>query len=214
MVSDLLVGAIMKKYAALFVRGDSAYKNRALWDCYDISRDALSYCDDLPVVCHPPCRAWGQLSHMAKPREGEEQLALWSIDKIREVGGILEHPKASRLFGKYLPDANEFPDKFGGFTILIDQYDFGHVAHKPTKLYFCGLRLDQLPPLPPKDYSFHYCDKGKLRSIDGQVTIKDVNGVLYKTTRCTQYQREYTPEKLIDYIEAVLDIIRQNKGRI
>ena len=76
---------------------------------------------------------------MANPREGEKELALWSIDKVREVGGILEHPKGSKLFPKYLPDNDQFPDEFDGFTVLIDQYDFGHVAHKETKLYFCGL---------------------------------------------------------------------------
>ena len=195
----------MKHYAALFVRGDSAYKKRALWDCYDISRDALSFCADLPVVCHPPCRSWGNLAHMANPREGEKELALWSIDKVREVGGILEHPKGSKLFPKYLPDNDQFPDEFDGFTVLIDQYDFGHVAHKETKLYFCGLSKSQLPELPAKDQSIHYCDKGKLRSICGNVK---------GTTRCTQYQREYTPDALIDYFEKVLHIINQNKGRI
>ena len=85
---------------------------------------------------------------------------------------------------------------------MIDQYDFGHVAHKKTKLYFCGLSPDQLPPLPPKDETLHYCEKGKLRSIAGNVK---------GTTRCTQYQREYTPEPLIDYFEKVLHIIRKNK---
>lgn len=141
------------------------------------------------------------MAHNAK--HGEKELALWSIDKVREVGGILEHPSGSKLFGEHLPDVSEPFDEFGGFTILIDQYDFGHVAHKSTKLYFCGLKLNQLPPLPPKDNSLHYCDKGKLRSICGNVK---------GTTRCTQYQREYTPEKLIDYFEKVLKVIAKNKG--
>ena len=85
-------------YIALFVREDSSYKARAGWDAYDVGRDALSYSDLFPVVCHPPCRAWGRLSHMAhNVREGEAELALWSIDKIRQNGGILEHPAGSRL---------------------------------------------------------------------------------------------------------------------
>jgi hypothetical protein len=139
-------------------------------------------------------------------REGEAELALWSIDKIRQNGGILEHPAGSRLFGKYVPDTGE-TDEFGGFTILVDQYDFGHVAHKKTKLYICGIKPEDMPVLPPKDETIHYCEKGKRRSIAGNVK---------GTTRCTQYQREYTPEKLIDYFEQVLDLIiaRKQLGNI
>lgn len=190
-------------YTALFVRKDSAYKKRDNWDVYDADRDALSFNEEVqPVVCHPPCRAWGRLSHMANPRQGEADLALWSIDMIRKNGGILEHPSGSRLFGKHLPDVGE-TDKHGGFTILIDQYDFGHVAHKKTKLYICGIDRTDLPMLPPEDKTLHYCEKGKLRSICGNVK---------GTTRCTQYQREYTPEKLIDFFERVVDTIYVNKA--
>jgi hypothetical protein len=193
------------KYVSLFVRADSAYKNRAEWDAYDQDRDALSYNGATPVVCHPPCRAWGRLSHMARNvRPNEKALALWSIDIIRENGGILEHPNGSKLFGEYLPNVGE-TDIYGGFTILIDQYDFGHVAHKKTKLYIKGIDREALPTLPQKDNSLHYCEKGKLRSIAGNVK---------GTTRCTQYQREYTPEKLIDYFEQVIDLMKQRKDRL
>lgn len=192
----------VKKYVALFVRSDSAYKTTTAWDAYDADRNALGYSDSLPVVCHPPCRAWGKLSHMANPREGEADLALWSIDKIRQNGGILEHPNGSRLFGQHLPDVGD-TDEYGGFTIMVDQYDFGHVAHKKTKLYICGIDKADLPVLPPKDETLHYCEKGKLRSICGNVK---------GTTRCTQYQREYTPDALIKYFETVLDIITSKKG--
>tara|TARA_R100000951_G_scaffold79311_1_gene67300 strand:- start:6 stop:590 length:585 start_codon:yes stop_codon:yes gene_type:complete len=189
-------------FVALFVREDSAYKNRQGWDVYDASRDALSYSGTHPLVCHPPCRAWGRLSHMAhNAREGEAELALWSVDKIWKNGGILEHPAGSRLFGQYLPDVGAH-DQYGGFTIEIDQYDFGHVAHKPTKLYICGINKLDLPALPSRDLTIHYCEKGKRRSIAGNVK---------GTTRCTQYQREYTPEKLIDYFEKVLRLIKTNK---
>ena len=187
-------------FVSLFVRADSAYKKRPQWDAYDASRDALSYSGTDPLVCHPPCRSWGRLSHMASNvREGEAGLALFSIDKIRQNGGILEHPSGSRLFGTHLPDVGE-TDEHGGFTIEIDQYDFGHVAHKRTKLYICGIDKAELPVLPPRDLTIHYCEKGKRRSIAGNV--KD-------TTRCTQYQREYTPEKLIDYFESVLHLINK-----
>jgi hypothetical protein len=194
-----------RKFSALFVRADSAYKDRHQFDCWDAERDATKFKGDMPVVCHPPCRAWGKLKHMAtNVREGEKELALLSIDIVRKNGGIIEHPEGSDLFKKYLPNPNSLPDEFNGFTILIDQYDFGHVAHKPTKLYFCGLTMQQLPTMPPKDETLHYCSKGLLRSISGKVD---------GTTRCTQYQREYTPDALIDYFQKVLTIIAENKRR-
>ena len=190
-----------KKYTALFCRTDSAYKKRAAWDVYDIDRDATKYNGSLPVVCHPPCRAWGRLSHMASPREGEKLLANWSLEKVNQVGGIVEHPSGSKLWDIYrfiVPDSN------GGFVIEIDQYDFGNVAHKKTKLYICGIDRDELPDLPPKDETIHVCEKGKRRSICGNVK---------GTTRCTQYQREYTPEALIDWFELVLDKINTKKQK-
>ena len=151
------------KYTALFCRRDSDYKQRQHWDVYDADRDALTYKGSDPVVCHPPCRFWGRLSHMAG-RSGklteqqiakEKSLTPWSVDKIRKNGGILEHPSGSKIF-KYLPEIGE-TDFYGGFVIEIDQYDFGHVANKKTKLYIVGIDPKQLPPLPPKDNTIHYC---------------------------------------------------------
>lgn len=185
----------MKKYSALFCRSDSAYKNRPTWDVYDIDRNARHYNSNRAVVCHPPCRSWGRLSHMAtQVREGEKELGTWSIAKVIEKGGILEHPSGSRLF-------NHIPNDIG-LVIEIDQYDFGHVAHKKTKLFIYGIDRSELPPLPPKDESIHLCEKGKQRSICGNVK---------GTTRCTQYQREYTPNALIDFFEAILDKIENRK---
>ena len=178
------------KVAALFLRYDSGYKKLSVVDCYDADRDAKTFQGGLPVIAHPPCRAWGVLSHMAKPLPGEKELALFAIDKVRENGGILEHPSGSRLFKKHLPDVGEFLDEYGGYTIEIDQFDFGHVAHKPTKLYICGVPAGDIPPLPPVR------TEEATRSITG-FTIK-VHGRYLK--RCTQYQREYTPPKLIEWL--------------
>ena len=177
------------KYAALFVRSDSIYHTRPGCDAYDIERDATTFIGGCPVVAHPPCRAWGMLSHMANPRPGEKELALFAIGKIRACGGILEHPAGSRVFKKHLPDANSFSDECGGYTIEIDQFDFGHVAHKPTKLYICGVEKRDLPPLPPKRTDY---------------TDRSICGNVKGTKRCTQYQREYTPLALVEWIESVL----------
>jgi hypothetical protein len=137
--------------AVLFARDDSRYKELDGYDVYDIHRDARNYCLSYPVLAHPPCRAWGQLSHMANPRPDEKQLAFFALAQVRLNGGVLEHPAGSRLWREAnLPLEGEFPDEFGGFTIEVDQYDFGHVAHKKTKLYICGIAMRELPPPPPQ----------------------------------------------------------------
>jgi hypothetical protein len=84
--------------AVLFARDDSRYKDFNMYDVYDINRDARTFCKKMPVIAHPPCRAWGMLSHMANPREGEKQLAYLALAQVRLNGGILEHPAGSRLW--------------------------------------------------------------------------------------------------------------------
>ena len=176
--------------AVLFARSDSAYKDFHEFDVYDVHRDARTFCKRVPVLAHPPCRAWGRLSHMANPREGEKQLAYFALAQVRLNGGVLEHPSGSRLWKEAdLPLEGIFTDEFGGFTIEIDQYDFGHVAHKATKLYICGIDKSELPPLPNKN------NKPTDRSIAGNVK---------GTKRCTQYQREYTPLALIEWLKEVV----------
>ena len=190
------------KYAALFCRRDSAYKKREAWDVYDADRDALTFEGGMPVVCHPPCRAWGVMSHMAfrkkdwsgqdtEALEAEKELARWAVREVVQNGGILEHPAGSKLF-KEIPLLAEHPE----YILEIDQYDFGHVAHKPTKLFIYGVHKFQFPPLPQKRT---------------EPTDRSIAGNVPGTKRCTQYQREYTPEALIDWFEAVLDRI-PNKG--
>lgn len=83
--------------AVLFAREDSRYKDFEGYDIYDINRDARNYCKNYPVIAHPPCRAWGMLSHMANPRPDEKQLAYFALAQVRLNGGILEHPAGSRL---------------------------------------------------------------------------------------------------------------------
>ena len=84
--------------AVLFARDDSRYKELNGYDVYDIHKDARTFCKKMPVIAHPPCRAWGMLSHMANPREGEKQLAYLALAQVRLNGGILEHPAGSRLW--------------------------------------------------------------------------------------------------------------------
>lgn len=134
--------------AVLFARADSIYKQDESLDVFDIDRDARTWQGGCPVVAHPPCRAWGGLRHFAKPRQDEKQLAIFAVSKVREFGGVLEHPANSSLWTAAklpLPGAK---DQFGGWTLPISQYWFGHRAEKKTWLYIVGCDPADIPIMP------------------------------------------------------------------
>lgn len=138
-----------KKIAVLFARSDSIYKTFPLLDVYDIDRDARTYAGNLPVIAHPPCRAWGRLRKFAKPRRDERQLACFAIDTVRRVGGVLEHPASSSLWATCaLPAPGSGFDDFGGWSIEVPQKWWGHKAEKNTWLYICGTSPSTIPVLP------------------------------------------------------------------
>lgn len=137
----------MNQVAVLFARSTSIYKKYPGLDVYDIDRDALSFFGTEPVIAHPPCRAWGRLRGLARPRFGEKDLALFAVDRVIENGGVLEHPTASSLF-KYvgLPRPGKSNNK--GFTIQVHQHWFGHRAEKSTWLFINGIEPNLIPPAP------------------------------------------------------------------
>jgi hypothetical protein len=138
----------MKKIAVLFARKDSIYKSIGDLDVFDIHRDARNFNDSCPVIAHPPCRGWGRLSHMAKPRPDELSLAHFAVLKVRENGGVLEHPEFSKLWlAAKLPLPGSI-DEFGGFTLPLPQFWFGHLARKNTWLYIVGIAQRDLPNIP------------------------------------------------------------------
>lgn len=137
----------MNTPSVLFARSDSCYFHLVA-DVWDEVRDARRYVGSSPVVCHPPCRAWGRLSHLAAPRDDEASLALFAVDVVRRVGGVLEHPHASKLWAAAGLPRPGFVDHFGGFTVLCDQGWWSHAAPKPTWLYVVGMRRDAFPPMP------------------------------------------------------------------
>ena len=135
--------------AALFVRADSVYKAMPGVDCWDISRDARLWTGGMPLVAHPPCRAWGRLRQFAKPREDEKALAPWAVEQVRRWGGVLEHPAHSSLWPTLgLPRPGDTPDKFCGWATGIHQFDFGHRAEKATWLYIVGCAPGEVPDIP------------------------------------------------------------------
>lgn len=125
---------------ALFTCRGSPYLALSV-ECFDLARDARTFCGSGRVIAHPPCRSWGRYHHVAKPRPGEKELALWALDLVRRNGGVLEHPASSKLWRHLQP---------GDTTLLIRQCDFGHRSEKLTRLFHAGLSAH---PLLPARYS-------------------------------------------------------------
>ena len=98
------------------------------------------------VIAHPPCAQWGKFRQFATVDDTEKNLALKCIDLIRRWGGVLEHPSSSKLWAG-LPSPG-FHDKWGGYTICINQHWFGHPCEKKTLLYIVGCDEKKLPPIP------------------------------------------------------------------
>lgn len=144
--------------AVLFARADSIYKTMPGLDVWDIERDARKWSGGSSIVAHPPCRAWGRLRQFCHAAPGERLLAPYAVHLVRCYGGVLEHPAESTLWGdQSLPRPGQFPDQFGGYSIAVDQFIFGHRAEKSTWLYIVGCDPDDLPFLPIRGGSPTHC---------------------------------------------------------
>lgn len=171
--------------AVLFAREDSVYKTLPGIDIYDVVRDARTWAGGCPVVAHPPCRAWGLLRQFAKPRHDEKALAILAVSHVRQFGGVLEHPARSSLWNECgLPKPGEFRDEFGGYTLEIEQFNFGHKAEKRTWLYIVG--ASSIPAVPVRE--------GK----PSHVVRPQKNGTGAKIL--TKPEREHTPLALAQWL--------------
>lgn len=113
--------------------------------CWDAERDARTYTGPWPIVAHPACGPWGRLRHMYQGGEGGPELGCIAVRQVRQWGGVLEHPADSRLWEACeLPRPGDPPDAWGGWTIRVNQSDFGHVARKPTWLYLVRVERESL----------------------------------------------------------------------
>ena len=135
--------------AILCAARNSVYKEFDGVEVFDIDRDARTFDDCLPVVCHPPCRAWSAFcAHQAKPLLGEKDLAPWCVDKLRENGGVLEHPAHSRLWRHLnLPLPGE-EQRGGMWSLAVKQSWWGDTRSKNTWLLFSGIERSDLPDIP------------------------------------------------------------------
>ena len=184
-----------QKVCVLFAREDSVYKTFQDCDVWDIERDARNYSGNCPIIAHPPCRAWGRLRHMAKPRPDEKELAIFAVEIIRKNGGILEHPAGSTLWPRMNLPAPGASDCFGGFTFPVDQNWFGHRARKRTLLYIVGTTAANLPTLP-------FSIAPATHVIGTSLEKKDGSGDVLKPT-CTHAERERTPIAFAEWLIAI-----------
>src|SRR5258708_2809733 len=135
--------------AVLFARKDSIYKTIAQCDVWDAERNALKWPGGSPVIAHPPCALSVAMRQLSTQDTSDHAYAIWAIDQVRKWGGVLEHPKRSALWETLkLPRPGDPPDRSGGWTLGIQQREFGHLAEKETLLYIVGVPARAIPPLP------------------------------------------------------------------
>lgn len=64
-----------------------------------------------------------------------------AVDQVRQFGGVLEHPFRSHLWDYCgIPNPSGGVDRFGGFTLELEQGHFGHPMPKPS--WFYCVRVD------------------------------------------------------------------------
>ena len=127
-----------------------ATRNGSQHDLFAPTRNAQGYAGPWPVIAHPPCGPWGRFAWNYKGGEGAKSCGLRAVEQVRSCGGLLEHPSQSALWKACeLPQPGQGQDQHGGWTLQINQSDFGHKARKPTWLYIVGLNPEDLPPMPP-----------------------------------------------------------------
>ncbi len=136
--------------AALFVQKDGVYSELSNVDLWHEERDARNYQDFLPVVAHPPCQLWGNMSAVNFSRWGGDHnkpgndggCFKFALDAVNRCGGVLEHPAKTRAFFQYgIPKPvgmgwQKILD--GGWVCEVWQSTYGHRANKATWLYYRG----------------------------------------------------------------------------
>ena len=184
------MNAVLTTVAALYVDPRGPYPLMPGVECWDAARDARNYAGPWPVVAHPPCGPWSRFSHFNIHQC--KSLAPIAVEQVRAFGGVLEHPTASKLFRHCgLPFPNEWiADKFGGFTVEVDQCAFGHVARKNTWLYIVGAnRARVVIELPrSKGTPTHRVARDRRRTARGELK------------ECSAEQRRRTPPAFAEWL--------------
>lgn len=139
--------------AALYVQTGGCYYGLPGVDPWDEARDARRYAGPHPVVAHPPCDRWHQLSAVNHKRWGfqineDGGCFAAALAAVRKWGGVLEHPAETRAFrfhGLPRPCRGGWQRTIDGDWVTeVDQAAYGHRARKRTWLVFCGAEPDPL----------------------------------------------------------------------
>lgn len=185
---DTAVAVLFAMSPSASGRWDSPYRNIAGCDVWDRERDATQYRGPHPVIAHPPCRAWGKLQHFATPREGERGLGSFAVAAVRRFGGVLEHPEGSELWSFHgLPKPKGPVDPFGGWTLPIKQFHWGHRCEKATWLYIVGCPRCAIPAIPFRAGSPTHLIAGGLKSVTGKSQV-------------SHFERMHTPPELAEWL--------------
>ena len=177
--------------AALYIDPRGPYVNRPDVDAWDVTRDARKYDGPWPVVAHPPCGPWGRLKHLYTG--DDRDCALRAVEQVRAFGGVLEHPRGSALWlATDLPRPGIDTDRFGGFTIEVEQVSWGHVARKPTWLYFVGVSRVAASNRPSGGTPTHWISGGRNCKTGGSVPP----GIKV----CSAQQRRRTPPAFANWL--------------
>lgn len=182
--------------AALYVERGGTYFKRSDVDPWDKERDAKNYAGPWPVVAHPPCGAWGNLRHLYTGEDAT--LAPIAVEQVRRWGGVLEHPRASKLWSfAALPMPGEPADRFGGYTVEVRQVDWGHPARKPTWLYIVGVSPAELVFPPPREPT-HWISG--FRGVCKRHGRTDCCAAPVGIKICSAVQRRRTPPAFADWL--------------
>lgn len=141
----------------LFTEKNSVYNNLLGTDPWNEQRNALTFTGDHAIIAHPPCRLFSRLRTFSTAPAEEKQLAFFALQVIRKNGGILEHPASSSLWKDANLPKGKDTDEYGGFTLSIDQFWFGHPCEKKTWLYIVGIQRKELPVYPLKFSAVQFC---------------------------------------------------------
>lgn len=136
--------------AALFVATDGVYFNLPGVDPWDETRDARLYTGPHPVVAHPPCQLWVNLTGLNYKRYGgahnrpgnDGGCFAAALSSVRQWGGVLEHPYNSYAWHTF----RLTPPIIAGWVRMSDtewvcevwQSAYDHRARKRTWLFYAS----------------------------------------------------------------------------
>lgn len=189
--------------AALYVERGGPYFDMPGVDPWDVERDARKYAGPHPIVAHPPCGPWGCLRHLY--RGAEHDCAPHAVELVRRFGGVLEHPAYSKLWSAIaMPQPDELPDPWGGFTVLVDQVNWGHVARKRTWIYVVGVdRATVYAEVRSGARPTHWIAGARKRRVGG-------GGIIPAGVKvCSAQQRRRTPRQFAEWLVSIASRARR-----